>query len=110
VVFAAVWSAGAGVQVALVLAAIASATAPAATIDVIHEAKAKGPFTQLLLGIVALMPQAGVALGMALVASSRSPQLKHVVLPVIINSTVFFELFGPILTRHALRRVKEVER
>ncbi len=287
VVFAAVWSAGAGVQVALVLAGIASATDPAATIDVVHEAKAKGPFTQLLLGIVALddawglvlfslcsaaatafagmnglagplgtaaweiggavllgvvlgmpaaklsglvqpgeptlsealgivflcgglaiwlevsfliasmvlgavvvnlakhhsrpfhaieniewpfmvlffvlagallqlsalkaiglvgaayviaralgrvvggwlggvscqvdtetrrwigwalMPQAGVALGMALVASSRSPQIKHVVLPVVISSTVFFELLGPILTRHALRQVKEVER
>jgi Kef-type K+ transport system membrane component KefB len=63
--------------------------------------------TQRWIGL-AMMPQAGVALGMALVASSRSPQLKDVVLPVVISSTIFFELLGPILTRHALRRVEEV--
>jgi Kef-type K+ transport system membrane component KefB len=56
----------------------------------------------------ALMPQAGVALGMALVASSRMPQLRDFVLPVVISSTVFFELTGPLLTRYALHRVGEI--
>jgi Kef-type K+ transport system membrane component KefB len=53
---------------------------------------------------LALMPQAGVALGMALVASERYPELRELLLPVIIGSTVFFELLGPICTRYALFR------
>jgi len=56
---------------------------------------------------VALMPQAGVALGMALVASQRLPGATESVLPVVIASTAILELFGPILTRVALRRVAE---
>ena len=55
----------------------------------------------------ALMPQAGVALGMALVASNRMPDFKEMLLPIVISSTVFFELTGPILTRYALHRVGE---
>lgn len=50
----------------------------------------------------ALMPQAGVALGMALVAVQKFPELADTVLPVVIVSTVLFELLGPICTRHAL--------
>ncbi len=53
---------------------------------------------------LAMMPQAGVALGMALVASTRIPELRASVLPVVIGSTVLFELVGPICTRFALRR------
>ncbi len=53
---------------------------------------------------LAMMPQAGVALGMALVASTRIPELRASVLPVVIGSTVLFELAGPICTRFALRR------
>lgn len=56
---------------------------------------------------VALMPQAGIALGMALVAAERMPELASAVLPVAISTTIFFELVGPILTRLALRRVGE---
>lgn len=56
---------------------------------------------------LAMMPQAGVALGMALVAASRMPQLKQTLLPVVISATVLFELIGPVLTRYALRRVGE---
>lgn len=51
---------------------------------------------------LALMPQAGVALGMTLVACQRMPELRELVLPVAIASTVAFELGGPILTRLAL--------
>ncbi len=53
---------------------------------------------------VALLPQAGVAIGMALVASNRFPEYRQIMLPVVIASTVVFELFGPILTRQAIRR------
>ena len=57
---------------------------------------------------LALMPQAGVALGMALVVQRRNPEIGIVVLPVVIAATVFFEIVGPVLTRVALRRVGEV--
>ncbi len=53
---------------------------------------------------LALMPQAGVALGMALVASQRLPEVGEAILPVVVASTVFFELFGPLATRLALER------
>ena len=57
---------------------------------------------------VALMPQAGVALGLALVASQRFPALEHTLLPVVIGGTVVFELIGPIATRLALQRFGEL--
>lgn len=40
--------------VALVIGAISAATAPAATLALVHEYRAKGPFTTTLLGVVAL--------------------------------------------------------
>lgn len=51
---------------------------------------------------VALLPQAGVAIGMALLVSQRFPEIGGVILPVILGSTVFFELIGPVATRYAL--------
>ncbi len=50
----------------------------------------------------AMMPQAGVALGMALVASQRIPEAGDIILPVVIASTVLFEIVGPVATRFAL--------
>jgi Kef-type K+ transport system membrane component KefB len=50
----------------------------------------------------ALMPQAGVAVGMALVASERFPEFGPRILSVVIASTVLFEIFGPMMTRRAL--------
>ena len=51
---------------------------------------------------LALCPQAGVALGMALLASQHLPELKAIVLPVTIGTTIMFELIGPIMTRYAI--------
>jgi Kef-type K+ transport system membrane component KefB len=56
---------------------------------------------------VAILPQAGVALGMALVAGNAFPALRDTVLPLVIASTVVFELAGPALTRTALIRAGE---
>ncbi|MBF0371643.1 MAG: cation:proton antiporter [Magnetococcales bacterium] len=56
---------------------------------------------------LALLPQAGVALGMAMIASQRLPELGKILLPVVIASTVLFEVIGPIITRQALIRVGE---
>jgi Kef-type K+ transport system membrane component KefB len=52
----------------------------------------------------ALLPQAGVAMGMALLAANRFPEYQQVLLTVVISSTVFFEIIGPVFTRAALRR------
>jgi hypothetical protein len=56
---------------------------------------------------MALLPQAGVALGMALVATQRFPELSAIILPVVVGATVVFEAVGPVLTRWALVRVGE---
>lgn len=58
---------------------------------------------------IALLPQAGVAVGMALVAIQKFPEMKEVILPVVIGSTVLFELIGPILTRMALIHAQRIE-
>lgn len=57
----------------------------------------------------ALLPQAGVAIGMALLASQRFPEIKDTILPVVLGSTVIFELIGPIMTRWALKRVGDIQ-
>ncbi|MEF8833881.1 MAG: cation:proton antiporter [Halofilum sp. (in: g-proteobacteria)] len=56
---------------------------------------------------VALMPQAGVALGLALLADQRFPQLGETLLPLVIAATVIFELLGPAGTRLAITRAGE---
>jgi Kef-type K+ transport system membrane component KefB len=56
---------------------------------------------------LAMLPQAGVALGMALVAAQRLPTLGEIIIPVVVGATVIFELIGPVFTRLALRRVGE---
>lgn len=54
-----------------------------------------------------LLPQAGVAVGMALVAGDQFPALKEVILTVAIGTTVIAEIVGPILTQTALKRTGE---
>jgi Kef-type K+ transport system membrane component KefB len=55
---------------------------------------------------LALLPQAGVAIGMALVASNQFPDYRSALLTIVIGSTVFFEIIGPMFTRMALRRTQ----
>ena len=57
---------------------------------------------------LALLPQAGVAIGMALVAAQRFPEIADLVLPVVLGSTVVFELLGPVVTRWALAEVGDI--
>lgn len=58
---------------------------------------------------LALLPQAGVAIGMALLASQRFPELANIILPVVLGSTVIFELLGPVATRRVLIRMREIK-
>lgn len=58
----------------------------------------------------ALVPQAGVALGMALLCKSIFPEAGIIVLNVIIATTVVFEIIGPFFTRFALSKADEIEK
>ena len=55
----------------------------------------------------ALLPQAGVAIGMALVAGQQFPELAGRILTLAVATTVLFEFIGPLCTLLALRRVGE---
>ena len=58
---------------------------------------------------IALLPQAGVALGMGLVAHNAFPTAGKVILPSVVLATVIFELIGPFALRQALRRTTPAE-
>ena len=91
---------------AVTLGAIASATAPAATLMVVRQFKAKGPVTDLLLPIVALDDAAGlvifaVSIGIAQAMTGGALNLVSVVInPIveIICSVVLGSLMGYVLT------------
>jgi len=55
-----------------------------------------------------LVPQAGVALGMALLCKSIFPEAGTIILNVIIATTVIYELTGPFFTKFALLKAKEI--
>lgn len=59
---------------------------------------------------LALLPQAGVAIGMALLASQRFPEFENIILPTVLGTTVFFEIFGPPVTRRVLIRMGQVKK
>lgn len=52
---------------------------------------------------IALLPQAGVAVGMALVAARALPEHAGQIIALTIGTTIAFELFGPVLTLWAVR-------
>jgi Kef-type K+ transport system membrane component KefB len=53
---------------------------------------------------LALLPQAGAAIGMALVASNQFPEFRQQLLSIVISTTILFEFIGPVLTRVALNK------
>lgn len=55
----------------------------------------------LLMGL-ALTPQAGVAIGMALVTADRFPDHGAQIIAITIATTIVFEMIGPLLTQFAL--------
>jgi Kef-type K+ transport system membrane component KefB len=57
---------------------------------------------------LALLPQAGVAIGMALVSTNQFPQYRDNILPIVIFSTIFFEIIGPVFTRLALSKADKL--
>lgn len=55
-----------------------------------------------------LLPQAGVALGVALAAKATFPQWGGMILNTIIATTIVYELIGPVCTRFALDKAGEI--
>jgi len=55
-----------------------------------------------------LLPQAGVALGCALVAKSDFPKVGGMIFTTIVATTVIYELIGPICTKYALQKAGEI--
>ena len=55
-----------------------------------------------------MLPQAGVALGLALLAAQRFPEQGGQVLSIVVGTCLFFEIAGPLLTRMALRHAGEI--
>lgn len=49
-----------------------------------------------------LVPQAGVALGLALIAKQTMPEIGEFIHPAIVSATVIYELIGPPLAKFAL--------
>lgn len=56
---------------------------------------------------VALLPQAGVAIGMALVAGKQFPEWSDTILALTVGTTVAFEILGPAATLWAIRRISK---
>ncbi|HEB26379.1 MAG TPA: cation:proton antiporter [Porticoccus sp.] len=54
----------------------------------------------------AMLPQAGVAVGMALIVGQLLPEHADTILTVTIAATALFEIVGPVATRAAIRRCK----
>ncbi len=55
-----------------------------------------------------LVPQAGVALGVALIAKAEFPQIGGMIFTTIVATTVVYEIIGPFCTRFALTKAKEI--
>ncbi|MDR5897953.1 cation:proton antiporter [Halomonas vilamensis] len=49
-----------------------------------------------------LLPQAGVAMGMALLAAERFPEQGQLIVATVVTSTIIFELFGPLLVKRVI--------
>ena len=55
-----------------------------------------------------LIPQAGVALGVALSAKAEFPGVGEIILTTIVATTIVYEIFGPMSTRFALSKAGEI--
>ena len=93
---------------AITLGAIATATAPAATLMVVRQYKAKGPLTSLLLPIVALDDAVGLVvfavsfgIAKALIASGQPDMISIIINPLveIVASLTLGAVMGWVLTQ-----------
>ncbi len=57
---------------------------------------------------LAQMPQAGVALGMALIAKSEFPEMGNLIFTAVMTSTIIYEIFGPYCVKIALQKSGQI--
>lgn len=55
-----------------------------------------------------LIPQAGVAIGLTIVAQSVVPEYANVIRTVILCGTLIYEIVGPVLTKISLKKAGEI--
>lgn len=67
------------------------------------------PAIRKYLGIT-LLPQAGVAIGMAQLALSSLPAFGTQIQAVVLSATLIYELIGPVLTKLALTAAGEIQK
>ncbi|MCP4650525.1 MAG: cation:proton antiporter [PVC group bacterium] len=58
---------------------------------------------------VAQMPQAGVALGMALIAKSTFPELGSTIFTAVAATTIIYEIIGPYFVKYALQKAGQIQ-
>lgn len=71
---------------------------------------AKAPQAQRPYFGLALLPQAGVAVGMALVGAQEFPDHADLIIGMTIATTVAFEAIGPLTTIWAIRKVQAADK
>ncbi len=57
----------------------------------------------------ALLPQAGVAIGLSLAATTVVPEYGATIRAVILCGTLIYELIGPVMTKMALKKAGEIQ-
>lgn len=65
------------------------------------------PTVKKYLGFT-LLPQAGVAIGLATSASKSLTNSGSTILAIILTATIVYELFGPVITKFALTKAGEI--
>ncbi|MGV8146215.1 MAG: cation:proton antiporter [Alkaliphilus sp.] len=56
-----------------------------------------------------LLPQAGVAIGLAMTVRKQLPEIGETLIPVVLGGVFVYEVFGPVLAKIALDRAGEID-
>ncbi|HSH83572.1 MAG TPA: cation:proton antiporter [Guyparkeria sp.] len=100
-----------GGSLALLLAAIATTTAPAAIVAITHQYRARGPLTTALLGMVALDDALALIIFSLVLAALDSTGF-NAVLPALvweISAAIGFGILGGLVIERTARRLPEQE-
>jgi Kef-type K+ transport system membrane component KefB len=55
-----------------------------------------------------LTPQAGITVGLSIIAEQKIPESKGIITGVVLTGVVFFQIIGPLLVAKALKNAGEV--